>query len=41
MFKDKTIIMISHMCECQLNCLNIKWNNKLNIICGKIEKIKN
>ena len=36
LFKDKTIIMISHICDCNLNKLNIKWNKKININEGVI-----
>jgi ABC-type transport system involved in cytochrome bd biosynthesis fused ATPase/permease subunit len=36
LFKDKTIIMISHICDCNLNKLNIKWNKKINIHEGVI-----
>jgi ABC-type transport system involved in cytochrome bd biosynthesis fused ATPase/permease subunit len=37
MFHDRTIIMISHICECQLNALGIVWDHKLNISRGKID----
>jgi len=37
MFHDRTIIMISHICECQLNALKIKWDHKLSISRGKID----
>ena len=36
LFKDKTIIMVSHICECQLDKLGIKWDNKLSIHQGII-----
>ena len=36
MFQHKTIIMISHICDCQLTKLNIKWKYKLNIVDGLI-----
>jgi ABC-type transport system involved in cytochrome bd biosynthesis fused ATPase/permease subunit len=39
MFKSKTIIMISHICECQLNILDINWDHKLSISQGIISKI--
>jgi ABC-type multidrug transport system fused ATPase/permease subunit len=37
MFHDRTIIMISHICECQLNALGIVWDHKLSISRGKID----
>ena len=36
LFKDKTIIMISHICDCNLAQLNIKWNKKIRIHEGVI-----
>jgi len=36
LFKDKTIIMISHICDCNLAKLNIKWNKKIKIHDGII-----
>lgn len=36
-FTDKTIIMTSHMCECQLNNLNVQWNYQLIIGDGLIK----
>jgi ABC-type Mn2+/Zn2+ transport system ATPase subunit len=35
-YDDATIIVVSHMCECQLKRLHIKWNHKLMLTGGKI-----
>lgn len=35
-YHDKTIIMISHMCPCQLNTLNITWDYELNVSNGVV-----
>jgi ABC-type transport system involved in cytochrome bd biosynthesis fused ATPase/permease subunit len=35
-YHDKTIIMVSHMCKCQLNQLQIAWDYKINIDNGHI-----
>jgi ABC-type multidrug transport system fused ATPase/permease subunit len=39
LFNDRTIIMISHICECQLNVLNINWTHKLKVHNGIISKM--
>jgi ABC-type transport system involved in cytochrome bd biosynthesis fused ATPase/permease subunit len=36
LFKDKTILMISHICDCNLAQLNIKWDKKIKIHNGII-----
>ncbi len=35
-FADRTIIMISHMCNCKLSQLNIKWTHRLTLTKGVI-----
>jgi ABC-type transport system involved in cytochrome bd biosynthesis fused ATPase/permease subunit len=38
-FGDKTIVMISHMCECQLKLLSVDWTHRLHVKNGTITKI--
>lgn len=35
-YSNKTIIMISHMCQCQLRQLGIEWDYKLNVQDGVV-----
>ena len=39
LFNDKTIIMITHICNCNIERLDIKWNTRLRINKGIISKI--
>jgi len=39
LFEEKTIIMISHICDCNLAKLNIKWDTKLRIHDGIISNL--
>ncbi len=39
LFPDKMIIMVSHICECSLYKLNIKWHHRLNINQGIVYKV--
>ena len=37
-FSDKTIFMISHLCECEQKLLGIQWNAHLHVVDGVIYK---
>jgi len=38
-FHDKTIVMISHMCDCQLNKLDVSWTHRLVVKDQMVTKI--
>jgi ABC-type transport system involved in cytochrome bd biosynthesis fused ATPase/permease subunit len=37
-FDGKTIVLVSHMCQCQISSLGIKWSNQLEVTNGLISE---